>query len=173
VSPDGARTTNYPVVIEVAVRWGDLNARVHVDNSVYYQYFQMARVAYLDRIGMPAPGPAWRDFGWVIGSTCCRYLASVTYPDMLIVGARVGALSDDRALMEYGVTSAKLDRVAAEGEALLVAYDFGAGRVRHITDEIRTAITLLERRELPRVPRGVGRMPKDWSEEEEGNADGR
>jgi acyl-CoA thioester hydrolase len=143
----------YPVVLDIAVRWGDMNARVHVDNIVYFQYFEIARVAYLDRIGMPVPGPAWREFGWVLGSTCCRYLAPVTYPDTLILGSRVAALSEDRALMEYRAVSKGLGRLTVEGEALLVAYDFEAGRTTRIRDDIREAILALEGRELPRVRR--------------------
>lgn len=148
----------FAVVVDIDVRFRDMDAFAHVDNIVYYEYFEIARVAYLERIGMPIPGPAWHDFGWVIGSTCCRYKAAVVYPDMLHVGARVGALSDDRVLMEYRVVSNKLDRVAVEGEALLVAYDFDAGRAISIREDIRNAILRLEDRELPKVPRSVGRI---------------
>jgi acyl-CoA thioester hydrolase len=148
----------FAVVVDIDVRFRDMDAFAHVDNIVYYEYFEIARVAYLDRIGMPIPGPAWHDFGWVIGSTCCRYKAAVVYPDILYVGARVGALSDDRVLMEYRVVSKKLDRVAVEGEALLVAYDFDAGRAVSIREDIRNAILRLEDRKLPKVPRSVGRM---------------
>jgi acyl-CoA thioester hydrolase len=148
----------FPVVVDIDVRFRDMDAFAHVDNIVYYEYFEIARVAYLDRIGMPIPGPAWHDFGWVIGSTCCRYKAAVVYPDTLSVGTRVGALSADRLLMEYRAVSRQSGRVAVEGEALLVAYDFDAGRVIHIREGIRDAILRLEGRELPRVPRGAARI---------------
>lgn len=148
----------FPVSIDVEVRFRDMDAFAHVDNIVYFEYFEMARVAYLDRIGMPAPGPAWHDFGWVIGSTCCRFRAPVTYPDTLAVSTRVAALSDDRVLMEYSAFSRKLGAVAAEGTCLLVAYDFDAGRAIRIREDIREAISWLEGRELPRVPRGAGRL---------------
>ncbi len=148
----------FPVVVDVDVRFRDMDAFAHVDNIVYYEYFEIARVAYLDRIGMPIPGPAWHDFGWVIGSTCCRYKAAVAYPDTLSVGTRVGALSDDRVLMEYRAVSRGLGRVAVEGEALLVAYDFDAGRAIPIRAGIRDAILRLEDRKPPKVPRGAGRI---------------
>ena len=148
----------FPVVVDIDVRWGDMDALQHVNNIVYFGYFELARVAYLERIGMPSPGPEWRDFGWVIGSTCCRYRAPVTYPDTLSVGTRIGAMSDDRVLMEYAAVSKKSGMVAVEGEALLVAYDFGAVHAMSIRDDIRKAILLLEARDLPRVPRSVGRV---------------
>jgi acyl-CoA thioester hydrolase len=149
---------SYPVVIDVDVRWGDMDALVHVNNIVYFEYFQLARGAYLQRIGMPPAGPAWHDFGWIIGATCCRYKAPVTFPDTLSVGARVSALSEDRMLMEYQAISKKLDKVAAEGEALIFAYDFGVGRRTKIRDDARAAILALEGVDLPQVPRGAGRI---------------
>ena len=152
---------DYPVAVDIGVRWGDMDALVNVNSIVYFEYFELARVAYLERIGMPPPGPAWHDFGWIIGSTCCRYTAPVTFPDTLAVGTRVGALSGDRVLMEYQAVSAKLNTVAAEGEDLLVAYDFGAGRVTPIRDDIRQSILRLEGRELPRVPQVAGRVRGD------------
>ena len=148
----------FPIAVGIDVRFRDMDAFAHVDNIVYFQYFEMARVAYLDHIGMPVPGPAWRDFGWVIGSTCCRYKAPVVFPDRLTVGARASAISDDRLLMEYRAVSRDMDRVAAEGDALLVAYDFGAGHTISIRADLRRAILRLEDRELPRVPRGTGRI---------------
>ena len=152
---------DYPVAVDIGVRWGDMDALAHVNNIAYFEYFELARVAYLQRIGMPPPGPAWHDFGWIIGATCCRYVASVAFPDTLALGTRVGALSADRLLMEYQAVSAKLNKVAAEGEAVLVAYDFGAGRVTPIRDDVREAILRLEGRELPLVFRGAGRIAVD------------
>ena len=99
---------DYPVAVDIEVRWGDMNARAHVDSAAFFRYFEIARVAYLHRIGMPTPGPAWRDFGWVLASTCCRNKSPVTYPDTLTVATGAGALSDDRVLMEYRVVSEKL-----------------------------------------------------------------
>jgi acyl-CoA thioester hydrolase len=149
---------DYPVVAEIDVRFRDMDAFAHVDNVEYFQYFELARVAYLKRIGMPIPGPAWHDFGWVIGSTCCRYRAPLTFPDTVRVGARVAAMSEDRVLMEYRVVSTKLEKIAAEGDSLLVAYDFDAGRAMPVREYIRDAILRLEGRELPKVPRGTGRI---------------
>jgi acyl-CoA thioester hydrolase len=145
--------SEYPVVVDIDVRFSDLDAFALVGSTMYFDYFEVARVAYLDRIGMPAPGPAWHDFGWVIGSTCCRHEAPVAYPDTLKVGTRVAALSRDRVVMEYRVVSKKLDRVVAEGDAVLVAYDFDAGRTAPIRSAVREAILDLEDRELPNVSR--------------------
>ena len=70
--------------------------------------------------------------------------------------------------MEYRAVSKKLDKVAAEGEALVFAYDFGAGHKTRIRDDVRAAILALEGRELPRVPRGAGRIRSEECEPVDG-----
>ena len=155
---------DFPVAIDIDVRWGDMDALVHVNNIVYFQYFQMARGAYLQRIGMPPAGPEWREFGWVVGANCCRYKAPVTFPDTLSVWARVGSLSEDRMLMEYRAVSKKLGKVAAEGEALIFGYDFDSGTKAAIPDDVRRAILQVEGRELPPVPRDATRIKAGDSE---------
>ncbi len=42
----------YPVVVDVVVRWGDMDALGHVNNIVFLQYFETARIAYLERAGI-------------------------------------------------------------------------------------------------------------------------
>jgi acyl-CoA thioester hydrolase len=159
---------DFPVVIDIDVRWGDMDALVHVNNIVYFQYFQMARGAYLQRIGMPPAGPEWREFGWVVGANCCRYKAPVTFPDTLSVWARVGSLSEDRMLMEYRAVSKKLGKVAAEGEALIFGYDFDSGTKAAIPADVRRAILQVESRELPAVSRDATRIKAGDSEPAEG-----
>jgi acyl-CoA thioesterase FadM len=68
--------TDYPVVVDVAVRWGDQDALGHVTNSAYLQFFETARIAYIERMGMPAPRLDLWDHGFIIAASNCRYLGS-------------------------------------------------------------------------------------------------
>lgn len=145
---------NYPVVVEVAVRWGDMDSLGHVNNIVYLQYFEIARIEYLMRLGIDPPGPAWQDSGFIIASVSCRFVAPVTYPDTLSVGARISSIGEDRIIMEHSAISQKLGRAAAEGEAVIVSYDYVAKRKTSLPENAREAITILEGREIPRF---VGR----------------
>ena len=43
--------SEYPVVLQQDVIWGDMDAYGHVNNTVYFRYFEDARIAYLDKIG--------------------------------------------------------------------------------------------------------------------------
>ncbi|MCB0148997.1 MAG: acyl-CoA thioesterase, partial [Caldilineaceae bacterium] len=42
----------YPVVIEIPVAWGEMDAFQHVNNIVYFRYFESGRIAYFERAGM-------------------------------------------------------------------------------------------------------------------------
>src|SRR5215210_2137077 len=107
----------YPVVIEIPVAWGEMDSLLHVNNIVYFRYFESARMDYFVRLGL------WdymreTGVGPILASTQCRFRAPLTYPDTVSVGARVPEVGDDRFLMEYVVVSRGQRRVAAEGEGL-------------------------------------------------------
>jgi acyl-CoA thioester hydrolase len=146
----------YPVVVDIAVRWGDMDSLGHVNNIIYLQYFETARIEYLMRLGMERPGPAWQESGLIMASNTCRYLVPVTHPDTLSVGARVLAIGEDCVKMYHAAFSQKLGRLAAEGEAMIVSYDYVAGRRAALPADVREAIVALEGRELPVLPARTG-----------------
>lgn len=137
----------FPVVVDVVVRWADQDALGHVNHTRYLRYFEIARIAYLERLGMDPPGPAWQEFGIIIASLTCRFLAPITYPDTLSVGAGIVSMSADRCTIEHLAVSKKLDKPAARGTAVLVAYDYAAGRRRPIPPGFVQKIVALEGRE--------------------------
>lgn len=143
---------DYPVVVDIDVRWGDIDLLGHVNNIIYLQYFETARIEYLMGAGLEAPGTAWRDFGFLVASAYCRYKAPVTFPDTVDVGARVRALGEDRMVIRHAIRSRRLNKIAATGDVLLVAYDFEAGKRIPIPEEVRASVVAIEGKELPEPP---------------------
>jgi acyl-CoA thioester hydrolase len=139
----------YPVVVEIQVRWRDMDALGHVNNVQYYEYFEMARITYLERLGVWHPGGKWIDVGVILASNSCRYKAPVTYPDTVLVGTRVSTLGIDRVAMENLMVSRTLGVVAAEGKAVVVSYDYRRKRKRPWSEEQRAAFIRVEGREPP------------------------
>lgn len=116
----------FPVVIEQEVRWGDLDAFGHVNNTVFFRFFESARIAFFERVDWLPEGP--KGVGPILHSTQCRFRLPLGYPDRLKVGARASGLEQDRFNMEYRIVSEKRGAVAAEGWAMTVAFDYGAQR---------------------------------------------
>jgi acyl-CoA thioester hydrolase len=133
----------FPVVVELDVAWGDMDSYAHVNNVVYFRYFENARIAYLDRVGWLASKEE-AGFGPILASTSARFRKAVTYPDHLLVGARVTDVQPDRVTFEFRLVSAKLNAVACEGQGVVVSYDYRAGAKAPIPEAIRKAIEELE-----------------------------
>lgn len=137
-------TAPYPITIEIPVAWGEMDAFQHVNNSVYFKYFESVRIAYFEKIDflsvMNQTG-----IGPILASTQCRYKIPLTYPDTVTVGARISRVEKDRFLMEYSVISHRLKKTAAFGEGMLVTFNYNTNEKTPIPGEIKDRIITLEK----------------------------
>ena len=137
---------NFPASIQVPVQWGDMDAYGHVNNTVYFRYFESARIEYLDLCGMLDSYES-RGVGAILHSTSCRFRRALTFPDEVFVGGRVAELEEDRFVMMYRVVSTDQEAVVAEGEGVVVSFDYGEGRKTALPEDVRRRIEALEGRE--------------------------
>ena len=140
---DESDLSRFPVRLTLAVQWGEMDAMGHVNNTVYFRWFETARMEYFRRIGGQELQRA-TGVGPILHSTSARFRAPVTFPDRVEVAARARDLEADRLTMDYLVWSESLGRVAAEGSGVLVAYDYRAGAKAPLPEAIRRAIEALE-----------------------------
>jgi acyl-CoA thioester hydrolase len=136
--------TKYPVVIELSVSWGDMDALQHVSHTVYFRYFLNGRVSYLENLeilnSMEESG-----VGLILASIQCRFKIPLTYPDKLFVGTKVEKITTDRIFIKQALVSTKYGKTAAEAEALLVAFDYKKNSKTMLPDELKQKIQDLER----------------------------
>jgi acyl-CoA thioester hydrolase len=138
-----AALAHYPVRLVVPVAWGEMDAMRHVNNIVYFRWFESARIAYFERVALPGFADQ-SPVSAILASAACRYRAPVEYPDTVEVGGGVAALEEHGFVMHYAVWSRKLERVAAEGEGRVVAYDYSARRKVALAPELRQRIVEIE-----------------------------
>lgn len=133
----------YPVINEIPIAWGDMDAFQHVNNVVYFRHFESARISYFEKINfievMNRTG-----IGPILASTQCIYKIPLTYPDKITVGAKVDTIKKDRFIMKYAVFSHKHNKLAAFGEGVLVTFDYQNNKKVMIPDEIRKRIIDVE-----------------------------
>ncbi len=144
-----ALLAEFPVVVDLPVAWGEMDAMGHVNGVVFIRYFETSRFTYFARLGPALEGMGTADRGWILASLTCRYRAPLTFPDTVSVGTRVAAVGIDRYLMEHRVVSHRLEKVAAEGDVLIVAYDYRAGGKTPLVETDRAAIAAIEGHEPP------------------------
>ncbi len=135
---------DFPVTVIIPVAWGDMDFFRHVNNTVFFRYFESARIAYLDRISF-REALAESSIGPILASTHARFRRPLTYPDTVHVGARTTEVQPDRFVMEYRVVSELHGSMAADGGGVLVAYDYSAGRKAVLPDSVRQEIARVEK----------------------------
>ena len=142
-----ALLAGYSVVIALPVQWGDQDALEHVNNVVYFRWFESARIAYFRRIGLMDKWDA-RQLGPILASSSCDYRRSIVFPDTVRVGIRATRIGRSSIGLEERIISEQQKALAAEGTSTVVYYDYAAGRPHPVPNELRRAIEGLEGRAL-------------------------
>ncbi|MET1253575.1 acyl-CoA thioesterase [Aliikangiella maris] len=119
--------------ITQAIDWGDMDAFQHVNNVVYFRYFENVRIAYFEEIGMNQYMQQ-HQVGPILGTTECQYLAPLTYPDEVRIYTQVTAIREKRFTMQYFIHSQKLNQLAAQGSGEIVFFDYNLGKTCKIPD---------------------------------------
>jgi len=141
-SPTHPALAGFPVVAAMPVHWGEMDAYGHVNNTVFFRYFETARIAYLDRCGFLESYDRDR-VGAILHSTDCRFRLPLFYPDEVLVGARTVDVAEDRFTMGYRIVSRTQDAVAADGSGIIVAYDYRAGCKVPLPPAVRAGVLAL------------------------------
>lgn len=131
----------YPYVLEIPTRWADNDVYGHVNNVVYYSYFDTVVNEYLVRAGgLDIHG------GAVIGiavESLCRFHRSLAFPDLVDAGLRVGRLGNSSVRYEIGLFRLGEEEPAATGHFVHVFVDRANRRPVPIPLPIRTALQRL------------------------------
>jgi acyl-CoA thioester hydrolase len=98
---------------EIGTRWADNDAYGHVNNTVYYQWFDTAVNAWLIEAGL-LDVAAGDPIGLVV-ETGCRYARPLAYPEAVEVGLAVERLGGSSVRYRIGVFAKGADEAAAEG----------------------------------------------------------
>jgi acyl-CoA thioester hydrolase len=128
----------YPHFLTIPTRWMDNDIYGHVNNVVYYAYFDTVINAYLiDPGGLDIHG------GAVVGvcaESACRYRAAFAFPEPVEAGLRVGHLGRSSVRYEIGLFKAGAEQAAAQGHFVHVFVDRESRAPAPIPEGIRAAL---------------------------------
>ncbi|TKC98901.1 acyl-CoA thioesterase [Polyangium fumosum] len=144
-----ASRDGYPHFLVIPTRWMDNDIYGHVNNVVYYSYFDTVINRWL--IGEGGLDIERGDVIGVAAESHCRYLRGVSFPTDIDAGLRVGKLGRSSVRYEIGLFPRGEALVAAEGYFVHVFVDRANRKPTPIPDRIRAA---LERLVVP--PSAVG-----------------
>ncbi len=112
-------SASFPITIELPVQWGEMDALGHVNNAVYFRYFESVRIAYLQQILYPRLPDQQRVLP-VLADTACRYKKPLRYPDTITVGCTVTEVQGYGFSQEYEIYSHQQQAVTTTGVARIV-----------------------------------------------------
>ncbi|WP_018433484.1 acyl-CoA thioesterase [Paraburkholderia atlantica] len=136
--PAPAGRAAYPHFLSITTRWMDNDVYGHVNNVVYYSYFDTVVNEYLIRAGV-------LDFehGATIGlvvETQCNYFAPLVFPDRIDAGLRVARLGTSSVRYEVGLFRDGDAAPAAQGRFVHVYVDRATRRPVNLPAELRAAL---------------------------------
>jgi acyl-CoA thioester hydrolase len=121
------------------VAWGEMDALQHVNNVVYFRYFESARIDFFTQIGLFKELQT-ASIGPVLADNNARYKRPVTYPDNLLVGVTISDVQTDRFMMHYTVFSKAQQAVTTLGSSLVVMFDFKTGKKSVLSGELLASL---------------------------------
>lgn len=136
----------YALALRVDVRFRDMDSMGHVNNAVFFTYFENARIAYWKAV--PAIRTR-RALDYILARAECDFRSPVTLEDELTCHIRVGSFGRTSFTFEYLLREERTGRVVAEGRTVQAIYDYAARRTRPIDDGLKAAIREFEKREIP------------------------
>jgi acyl-CoA thioester hydrolase len=107
----------------IQVRYGDLDAQGHVNNTRFLVYTEQARLAYLLHLGL-WNGTSFLDLGIIVADIHISFMAPIFWGQTVKVGVRVGHLGNKSLKFEFVVKEEKTGQMFAQVETTVVAYNY-------------------------------------------------
>lgn len=132
------RLSDYPFHYPISTRWADMDIYGHVNNVVFYSFFDTAVNAFLMQRGVldPERSPV---IGLVV-ETRCAYFRSVEIPDPVTAGVRVGRLGSSSVRYEIAIFQGPEASACAQGHFIHVYVDREHRRPVPLPGALRAAL---------------------------------
>lgn len=138
MKPEAGSRADYRRFLTLQTRWADNDVYGHINNSVYYYYFDTIVNEYL-----VASGALDLHRGPVIGlvvETACRYFAPLEFPQEIEGAMRVARIGNSSVRYELAIFKAGEDAPAAEGHFIHVYVDRETRRPTPLPQVFRSAL---------------------------------
>jgi acyl-CoA thioester hydrolase len=123
----------------IPIRWGDMDAMGHVNNTIYFRYFEIVRIAWFDIIGT---GPNPHGEGPVIVNAFANFTRQLEYPGNIV--AKHFVANPGRTSFDTFMTLEREDApgvITSSGGAKTVWVDFKAQQSRPLPEWLREAVS--------------------------------
>jgi len=118
----------------IPIRWGDMDAMGHVNNTVYFRYAEQARIEWMTSLGLFAGRVAGAP---VIINASCSFLIPFTYPGTVLLSTYLAAPGRSSVNSYFEMRLVGEDRLYAEGAAKIVWTNPATGKSIPLPDALK------------------------------------
>jgi acyl-CoA thioester hydrolase len=125
--------------IKIEVRWGDMDAMGHVNNTCYFRYLEIARIDWIGSIGAPTRAEG---SGPILVAATCNFRIPIVYPETIEV--RTYSHPPGRSsipLFQEIWSATRPDLMYADGESTAVWVDYQKNKSAPMPDAVRALLT--------------------------------
>ena len=125
--------------MQIPIRWGDMDAMNHVNNTSYFRYLETCRIEWMRSIGCQ-PDPQGE--GPVIVNAFCNFYRQLEYPGDVLI--KMYASDPGRSTFETWATMARTDQpevIYAAGGSTTIWVNFPAQKAKTLPDWLRAIVT--------------------------------
>jgi acyl-CoA thioester hydrolase len=129
-------------VIPITVRFRDIDALGHVNNAVFFTFLETARVEYMHSVVFGTATRNLSEWGLILAQISCDFKKPIYLGQTVEVGTRVAEMRKTSFLVEQRIEAD--GQLSALAKAVLVQYDYQAGKSVRIPDESRARVGSFE-----------------------------
>ncbi|MEM7504532.1 MAG: thioesterase family protein [Pseudomonadota bacterium] len=138
MTEQGTQREHFLHFLPIQTRWNDMDKYGHINNMVYYGYFDTAVTEYIVRYG--GLDTSESDVVGLVVESHCNYFRPLSFPDVIECGVRVGRLGRSSVRYEIGVFSSDADSAAALGHFVHVYVTRHDSRPTPVPSALRAAL---------------------------------
>jgi acyl-CoA thioester hydrolase len=117
------------------MRWGDMDAMGHINNTLYFRYFEQARISWFEAVGLSTDG---RGCGPILAHVSCDFVRPLKYPGDILVDQVITRVGNSSVAMDLSIVRADAPTdLYARGKSVIVWMDYAAGRAIPWPDPVR------------------------------------
>ncbi len=127
----------------INVRYGDLDPQGHVNNARYLTFMEQTRISYVKHLGL-WDGGSFLNTGIILADAHVTFRAPILWGQPVRVGMRIARLGTKSMDSFYIIEDAETKQRLADGNSVLVAYDYYTSSTIPILEEWRETIEKFE-----------------------------
>ena len=124
--------------LALPIRWGDMDAFGHVNNIMYFRYFEQTRLGWYESLGFGPLGEAGASESMVIVDNHAEYLRPLVYPAEIEV--RMGGHSPGRSSFVSTFTIVSGGTLCTRGSSKIVWIDGATARPKPLPERVRALL---------------------------------